>query len=307
MAWIIVGIVVVVALAPFVAERLRRPVARDRKAAEAGDFARLSGGLTHYRWYGSEAPHVIVLIHGLTTPHWVFAGLTRGLNMLGYQVLAYDLYGRGLSDRPSEPQSPQFFLHQLTELLDELGLEGPVSLMGYSMGGVIASLFAATYPERVDRMILLATAGIDYTPAPPLSTAGRIGALGDWLWLTTGGRALRAAAARDAAGPTVIPDIADRMQAETTRRGYLPAVLSAHRQTLAIDLADLHRDVGKTTIPVLAIWGGDDAVIPLTAMGKLTQWNRRARHHVVEGVGHNLPHTAPNEIMTAITTFFKEV
>jgi pimeloyl-ACP methyl ester carboxylesterase len=105
----------------------------------------------------------------------------------------------------------------------------------------------------------------------------------------------------------VIPDLEKRMADETARRGYLRSVLSAHRETLAIDLENLHRDLGKTGIPVLAIWAGDDQVIPLTAMGKMTQWNRTARHHVVEGVDHALPHAAPNEIITAITTFFREV
>ncbi|MEC7764778.1 MAG: alpha/beta hydrolase [Pseudomonadota bacterium] len=307
MAWIIVGIVALIVIAPFAREVLRAPVARARPGADEGGFAELSEGKTYYRWFGAPTSHVIVLIHGLTTPHWVFSGLVRGLNLLGYQVLAYDLYGRGLSDRPTNAQTPQFFVHQLDELLAEQGLEGPVSLMGYSMGGIIASAFATNYPDRVDRVILLASGGIDYTPGQPLKRCGNLGLIGDWLWRVRGPKALRRQAARDAAQPTVIPDLETRMAEETARRGYLPAVLSSHRETLAIDLADLHRDMAKTGIPVLAIWAGDDEVIPLTAMGKLTQWNRTARHHVVEGVGHALPHAAPNEIITAITTFFREV
>lgn len=307
MAWFIVGIVALIALAPFVREWVRSPVSQARRGVDDGGFAELSDGKTYYRWFGAPTSHVIVVIHGLTTPHWVFSGLVRGLNLLGYQVLAYDLYGRGLSDRPTNAQTPQFFVNQLDELLVEQGLDGPVSLMGYSMGGIIAAAFATTYPERVDRVILLASGGIDYTPGQPLKRCGNLGVTGNWLWRITGAKALRRAAARDAAQPTVIPDLAKRMTEETSRRGYLPAVLSSHRETLAIDLEDLHRDMGKTGIPVLAIWAGDDEVIPLTAMGKLTQWNRTARHHVVEGVGHALPHAAPNEIITAITTFFREV
>ncbi|MAM63694.1 alpha/beta hydrolase [Maritimibacter sp. UBA3975] len=307
MAWIIVGIVALIAAAPFVREWFRAPVSAARDGIEDGGFAELSGGKTYYRWYGAPTSHVIVLIHGLTTPHWVFSGIVRGLNLLGYQVLAYDLFGRGLSDRPGDAQTPQFFLHQLNELLIEQGLDGPVSLLGYSMGGVIAAQFAVTYPERTDRVILLAPAGIDYTPAEPLKTAGASGVLGNWLWRVVGSRSLRRAARRDAQAPTVIPDLEKRMSEETGRRGYLRAVLSAHRESLAINLENLHRDLAKTEIPVLAIWGGEDKVIPLTSMGKLTQWNRTARHHVVDGVGHALPHAAPNEIIAAITTFFREV
>jgi pimeloyl-ACP methyl ester carboxylesterase len=307
MAWTIVGIVALISVAPFIREWFRAPVSSARHDIEDGGFAELSAGKTYYRWYGAPTSHVIVVIHGLTTPHWVFSGLVRGLNLLGYQVLAYDLFGRGLSDRPGDAQTPQFFLHQLNELLIEQGLDGPVSLLGYSMGGVIAAQFAVTYPERTDRVILLAPAGIDYTPAEPLRTAGAAGMLGSWLWRIVGTRSLRRAARRDAQAPTVIPDLEKRMSEETGRRGYLRAVLSAHRESLAIDLENLHRDLGKTQIPVLAIWGGEDKTIPLTSMGKMTQWNRNARHHVVDGVGHALPHAAPNEIIAAITTFFREV
>lgn len=307
MPWTITALVALVILAPFLREALRGGVSSARKGLIEGSFARLSDGLTYYHWHGVATPHVIVLIHGLTTPHWVFSGLVRGLNLMGYQVLVYDLYGRGLSDRPRVPQTPQFFVNQLTELLDDQGLAGPVSLLGYSMGGSIATLYAATYPERVDRMILLAPAGIDYVPPQPLRFAGPTGFVGSWVWHLLGPRAIRSWARRDASGPTVIPDLEKRMRAEVARRGYLRSVLSAHRETLGIDMQDIHRDLGKTSIPALAIWGAEDQTIPFSAMGKLTQWNRNTRHHVVEGCGHALPHAAPNEIVTAITTFFREV
>ncbi|MBV7408300.1 alpha/beta fold hydrolase [Maritimibacter sp. DP1N21-5] len=294
------------AVAPFVRELFRHPPQVDRADAQ-GETALLEDGVTHYHWHGPTTDSVIVLIHGLSSPSWVFAGLIRGLNMMGYQVLSYDLYGRGLSDRPRDRQTPEFFLSQLTRLLDEQGLEGPVSIMGYSMGGVIGALFAARYPERVDRLILLAPAGMDYVPGPLLGRAGNSGLFGHWLWQVAGPKTLREAARRDAAGPTVIPDLADRIDAELSRRGYLRAVLSAHKNTLSLQIETVHRDIGRMGTPVLAIWGEEDAVIPLTAIGKLTQWNRNARHHVVKGAGHALPHTAPTAIIAAVTEFLREV
>lgn len=319
MVWTLMAIALAGVVAfPILRERRRTPVSvrraqsSDDTADDTGEISTsgtvaLSDGVTWYRWYGPDSDSVIVLIHGLTTPSWVFAGLIRGLVLMGYQVLAYDLYGRGLSDRRRDRQTPQFFLRQLSELLDALGLEGPVSLLGYSMGGAIASLFAASYPERVDRLVLLASAGIDYAPKEPLRSAGVSGRLGDWLWSLAGARKLVRAARAEAAGPTVIVDIAERMARETGTRGYLRSVLSAHRETLLVDLEDVHRDVGLTDIPVLAIWGGADATIPATSIGKLTQWNRRIRHHVVEGAGHGLPHSAPSAVIAAITAFLRDV
>jgi|LULQ01.1.fsa_nt_gb pimeloyl-ACP methyl ester carboxylesterase len=307
MIWtLLILVAVIVAAAPFAAELLRHSPRDDRSRTDGG-IALLQDGVTSFQWHGPTTPSVIVLIHGLTSPSWVFSGLIRGLNMMGYQVLTYDLYGRGLSDRPRDRQTPQFFLHQLTELLDEQGLEGPVSIMGYSMGGLIGSLFAATYPDRVDRLVLLAPAGMDYTPGPLLKRAGAGGLFGNWLWQVMGPSVLREAARRDAAGPTVVPDLPARIDAELSRRGYLRSVLSAHRNALSVRIEDAHRDIGKIGTPVLAIWGEADAVIPATEIGKLTQWNRNVRHQVVKGAGHALPHTAPNAIIAAVTEFLREV
>src|SRR6478609_6864096 len=88
-----------------------------------GKFKKLSHGRVHYYLEGNNSGQLVVLIHG--------GGIT-GLevwkkNILflvnkGYQVLAYDLYGRGYSDRPRIENSPKLFLDQLQELLDSLQL-----------------------------------------------------------------------------------------------------------------------------------------------------------------------------------------
>lgn len=301
-------------LYPWLREKTRDPVEKLRERHDAlpdpgvisAGLIGLSDGETWCQWHGKTSDSVIVLVHGLTTPSWVFAGLIRGLIMMGYQVLSYDLYGRGRSDNARGAQTPHFHLRQLTEVLDHFDIEGPVSLLGYSMGGAIVSLFATKHPERVERLILLAPAGLAYTPAEPLRTAGRTGPVGNWLWSLLGAGVLRRAARNDAAGPTVVVDIDKRMQVETARRGYLRAVLSSHRQTLLFDFEDVYRALGKTEIPVLAIWGDNDAVIPPAAIGKLTLWTRQARHHVAHNAGHGVPHTAPNEVIAAISAFLAE-
>ena len=319
MIWILLAIAIALSLFPLALEKRRRTVKQARRAEErrakkdqngrileGGKSVKLSKGVTWYRMYGTATPNTMVLIHGLTTPSWVFSGLIDGLTRQGYQVLTYDLYGRGLSDRPGGAQDLAFFRGQLSELLDSLGLKGRVSLLGYSMGAMIASDFAATHPERVTRMIYLAPAGIRYTPGPLLGLAGRLPLLGNWLWSLLGARTLLTAAARDAKGPTVLTDLYARMQAEVGTRGYLRSVLSSHRNTLLTSMEDLQRKLGKTTIPALAIWGGQDPVIPQNAIGLLTQWNRNTHHHNVDAATHALPHSAPGEVMAAIREFLRD-
>ena len=46
----------------------------------------------------------------------------------------------------------------------------------------------------------------------------------------------------------------------------------------------------------MTIWGDKDGVIPLTALGKLAQWNRAARQEVVKGAAHDLPMSHAAEV-----------
>lgn len=294
------------AVLPLVLERLRKPVDTEERSFASGDVAQLSKGTTFYEWHGPRSDRVIVLVHGLTTPSWVFDGLIRGLSMMGFQILSYDLYGRGWSDRPKGKQDLAFHLSQLAELLSEEDVEGPVTLLGYSMGGMIATRFAASHPEWVEALILLAPAGIDITPPRAMRICGRWGPFGAWLWGIIGGVGIAHGARGERKPASVISDYAARMKGETQKRGFLQAVLSSFRATLGKDQEAEHREIANLPIKVLAIWGEDDKVIPKTAMGKLALWNRHARHHMIKGVGHGLPHTAPKDVIGAINAFDKE-
>jgi len=52
-----------------------------------------------------------------------------------------------------------------------------------------------------------------------------------------------------------------------------------------------HRSISRDGIPVIAIWGEEDNVIPVSALGTMAQWNRTAHHEVVKGAGHALPYS----------------
>lgn len=300
MIWPFLILLVVIAGIPFLAER-RKPDMDDALRAEApGAFAELSDGRTHYQWSGPEDGPILVCIHGLTTPSHVFAALVPGLVAQGYRVLTYDLYGRGYSDRPRGAQTRHFFIRQLRDLLQDQGITGEITLLGYSMGGSIATVFAYEEPERVVRLILLAPAGLVHTPGALSEVARRVPVFGDWLMLTLGGWSLRRGTRQQKAHSSIVRDLSARQDAETTRRGYLPGVLSSQRNMLAEVLAEEHRALDAAGVPVQAIWGEVDPVIPLQAVGKLTERNRNARQTVIRGAGHGLVYTHPREVLGAI-------
>lgn len=75
------------------------------------------------------------------------------------RVIAVDLRGHGRSDKPRGSYSMVEILTDFEAVLDALEVNQKIVLVGHSFGGAIATEFAAAHPERVDHLILMATAG----------------------------------------------------------------------------------------------------------------------------------------------------
>lgn len=285
---------------PFAAEALRPRMTRGRRKAAPGQFAALSQGVTHYRWLGAGEGPVAVCVHGLTTPSFVWGPVAEALGKMGYRVLIYDLYGRGFSDRPRGAQDSAFFIRQLDDLLEDQGIAGDVTLLGYSMGGAIASAFAARQAGRIRQLVLLAPAGLGHDLGPLADMAVKYDLFGRWMMLGFYGKSLRRATEAERGLPGPIANMVDLQIAETRMKGFAPAVLSSLRGMLDEDLETAHRSVAEAGVPVLAIWGEKDEIIPLSCRDTLAEWNPKARQEVVAGAGHTLTYTHVGAVMAAL-------
>lgn len=124
--------------------------------AAPGRFMDLEAGKVHYVYEGADSLDLIVFIHG---------GGVIGMEVLeasktyflehGYRILAFDLYGRGYSDRPDRDQSPLFFQKQLSQLIDGLCITEPFHLVAMSMGAIICLDYFHKKPEQVRKMVLI--------------------------------------------------------------------------------------------------------------------------------------------------------
>lgn len=285
---------------PALRELGRTPMGRQARRNAPGQFVRLSDGITHYEWLGRGKGPVAVCVHGLTTPSFVWLGLVRELENSGFRVLTYDLFGRGYSDRPRDLQTPGFFTRQLRELLEDQQVHDDITLIGYSMGGVIAAAFAADHDHRLRRLVLLAPAGMGHELGGLARWAVEWPVIGDWSFHMGYPRAHRAATEADRGLPSSVVDITDLQLAELDRRGFVRSVLSSLRGTLRRPQEDVHRRIMEARLPVAAIWRREDRVIPIAAMGTLTQWNRDACHVVIDGAGHGLTYTHAAQVAQAI-------
>jgi pimeloyl-ACP methyl ester carboxylesterase len=109
-------------------------------------------------WPGPTKGPAVVCIHGLTANHTCWASVGDLLSP-AHRLIAYDLRGRGESDKPERGYSLALHGEDLLGLLDHFGL-GKAVLIGHSLGAHIAVRFAATHPERVAKLVLV-DGGID--------------------------------------------------------------------------------------------------------------------------------------------------
>jgi pimeloyl-ACP methyl ester carboxylesterase len=95
----------------------------------------------------------ILCIHGITANSRFWDCLASALAS-HHRVMAMDLRGRGLSDKPSTGYSIKHHCKDILALMNDQDLKRPV-LMGHSLGAFISLVFTAKYPQRVDRLILV--------------------------------------------------------------------------------------------------------------------------------------------------------
>lgn len=113
--------------------------------------------LAVHEWAGGGP--VVAAIHGLTANHTCWAPLADPLTP-DCRFIAYDLRGRGESDKPHSGYSLAHHCQDLLGLLDAMSLQRAV-IAGHSLGANIAVVFANRHPERVEKLILV-DGGFDF-------------------------------------------------------------------------------------------------------------------------------------------------
>ena len=122
-----------------------------------GQFAQVNGIRLHYLDHRGSDP-TLVLMPGLSANANSFDGLiASGLNQT-HRVLALDLRGRGLSDKPASGYSLSEHAKDVIGLLDTLEID-QVIMGGHSFGGLMSFFLASVYPDRVSRLVVMDAAG----------------------------------------------------------------------------------------------------------------------------------------------------
>ena len=100
----------------------------------------------------------LLLLHGLGCDHTTWEPVIDALARR-YTVIAPDLLGHGVSDKPRADYSVGGYANGMRDLLTVLGID-KVTVVGHSFGGGVAMQFAYQFPERTERLILVASGGL---------------------------------------------------------------------------------------------------------------------------------------------------
>lgn len=253
-----------------------------------------------HRWAyleaGSGPP--FLLVHGFTgaKEHW----LPLMAQLAGqFHVIAPDLPGWNASERvPAADYGVIAQAERLHQFIAALGDER-VILVGHSMGGHIGGLVAADHPEQVQRLVLMASAGVPFAD----NAFSRALGAGENPFAVHDRAELHRQMALVFSTPPFLPwpvDVALARQ-RAANAGFENAVLAKisaadQRYALAARLADIR-------VPVLLLWCRQDRVIDVSALRAFRAGLADSRSVVLEGCGHMPMMERPNAVAKAIAAW----
>jgi 3-oxoadipate enol-lactonase len=235
----------------------------------------------HYEWHdrgADPAAPVLVFINGLLTDCSSWAGHLPSFSC--YRCLVWDCRGQGRSSKPEQPSYPvATHAADLLGLLDALGLDEPVALIGLSNGGAAALEFAASRPERVAALIVSGA----YAEVDRLLEAK----LRSWIAaMQSGGPVLRFDVATPWVwGPSFLAQHWEALQGYRDKGLALDVAAAQRLIAGAIEHAVLDR-LGAIRCPTLVHVGEHDLLTPPMLARAIVDAVPLARLELTAGLGH---------------------
>lgn len=282
------------------------------RAGTDGEYIALSDGIVHYEASGPEGAPSVVFIHGISIPNIVWDSNFPMVADAGYRAVRYDRYGVGYSDRLGGIRyDADLFDRQLLELVGKLKVKTPMTLVGFSLGGNIAVIFAERHPELVKGLILISPGGFPIT-----MTAGeklfqnlvRLPGLGEYVIRLFGEKMSNPdSQSSDLYDQALLPGYVERLKGLERYKGTLSAWLSTIRHFPIEELESSYRALGDSRKPVLLVWGKEDRVLPFATTENVRAAIPQVELLALEQAGHASHYEKRDVVNAAILSFLRRI
>lgn len=259
------------------------------------------GFLTNYHDMGSGEPIVMVHGSGPGVTAWANWRLIMPHLARNFRVIAPDMAGFGYTERlPDINYNIELWVKQLEDLIDELSLE-KVNLVGNSFGGGISLAFAIKNPEKVNKLTLMGSVGVNFKLTEGLNKV--------WGYKPSfeNMRELMDIFAYDR--NLVTDELAQLRFQASIREGFQETfgnMFPEPRQQGIEMLASNVEDISKLHHETLIIHGREDQVIPMQNSIELFNLIPNAQLHVFGKCGHWAQIEHSNRFITLLDNFFNE-
>lgn len=268
---------------------------------EIGRSLLAAGRQTNVHDLGSGEP--VLLIHGSGpgVTAWANWRLVMPALAEARRVIAPDMAGFGYTERrPDDEYTMDNWVSHAIGVLDALDIQR-TDLVGNSFGGAIALALAIRHPERVRRLVLMGSVGVDFEITPAL----------DAVWgYQPSLEAMRGLLDLFAYDRGLVNDDLARLRYEASiRPGFhesFAAMFPAPRQRWVDAMASAEADIRALPNQTLVIHGREDKVIPLQTSQTLSSWIPRAQLHVFGQCGHWTQIEHAGRFARLVTDFLSE-
>lgn len=267
-----------------------------------GTFVKLPSGFTHYELSGSNDGAPVVLVHGFSVPFFIFDPTYKFLANSGFQVLRYDLLGRGFTDKPNLRYDMHRFVGQLKELLDAFGYE-QADLIGLSMGGPITAAFVEKFPSRVRKHVMIDPSGISPVQFGTLLEMVKIPVIGELLIGLFGTGKMVKGIADDLFDPNLVEIFQEKYKIQMQYKGFKRAILSTLRNDALGSFQETYAKIGTFKKPTLLFWGENDTTTPFDDHKTLMKLIPHTEFHLIRNCSH-IPHYEKADIVNPILKDF---
>ncbi len=253
------------------------------RQSATNQFVALPGGITRYQIHGKDEDPLVVMIHSFNGFLEVWNPNVESLVAAGYRVLVYDLWGRGLSDRPRTQLTLDVFRAQLTALLNHVGAE-QVYLVGSSFGCIIAADYALNHVNKVNKLVLIGPAG--WPTEGNSSLLIGVPVIADGLFHYFGESILKPkveAYFYDSQGHDWALNL---WQEYAGYPGFYRSALSTLQNAPVNDYTSGWSELGALPKPLLFIWGKEDVSFPFSHTEQIPQLMPKAEVVGVEKAAH---------------------